>query len=114
VLLAPTGKHLVVSDGFAHLTDDDPLDTFKPSVTRLFASAAVSYGQRCCGVLLTGMGHDGAEGLRAIKAAGGATFAQDEATSAVFGMPKAAIDLGVVDRILPIEEMARALAELTR
>jgi len=114
VLLAPTGHHLVVSDGVAHLSDGPPVDTFKPSVTPLFLSAARHYGRRACGVLLTGMGRDGAGGLKAIKDAGGPTLAQDEATSAVFGMPKAAIELGAVDRILGIDEIARVLVELTR
>jgi two-component system chemotaxis response regulator CheB len=114
VVLAPTGRHLLVGEGVARLSDAPPVDTFKPSVTPLFLSAARTYGQRACGVLLTGMGRDGAEGLRAIKKAGGPTLAQDEATSAVFGMPRAAIELGAVDRVLPLEEIPRALVELTR
>jgi two-component system chemotaxis response regulator CheB len=114
VLLAPTGRHLLVADGLVRLSDAPPVDTFKPSVTPLFLSAAAAYGARACGVLLTGMGRDGAEGLRAIKTAGGPTLAQDEATSAVFGMPRAAIELGAVDRVLPIDEIPRALVELTR
>ncbi len=114
VLLAPTGCHLLVAEGVARLSDAPPVDTFKPSVTPLFVSAARAYGPRVCGVMLTGMGRDGAEGLRAIKDAGGPTLAQDEATSAVFGMPRAAIELGAVDRVLSIEEMPRALVELTR
>jgi two-component system chemotaxis response regulator CheB len=114
VLLAPTGRHLLVADGLVRLSDAPPVDTFKPSVTPLFLSAASTYGARACGVLLTGMGRDGAEGLRAIKVAGGPTLAQDEATSAVFGMPRAAIELGAVDRVLPIDEIPRALVELTR
>ncbi len=114
VLLAPTGRHLLVTDEVVRLSDAPPVDTFKPSVTPLFLSAASAYGARACGVLLTGMGRDGAEGLRAIKDAGGATIAQDEATSAVFGMPRAAIELGAVDRVLPLEEIPRALVELVR
>jgi two-component system chemotaxis response regulator CheB len=114
VLLAPSGRHLVVGDGVARLSDAPPVDTFRPSVTPLFASAARAYGARAVGVLLTGMGRDGAEGLRAIKEAGGPTLAQDEATSAVFGMPRAAIELGAVDRVLPLDEIPRALVELTR
>jgi len=114
VLLAPTGRHLLVGDGIARLSDAPPVDTFKPSVTPLFLSAARTYGARVCGVLLTGMGRDGAEGLKAIKDAGGPTIAQDEVTSAVFGMPRAAIELGAVDRVLAIEEIPRALLELTR
>jgi two-component system chemotaxis response regulator CheB len=114
VLLAPTGRHLLVVEGVARLSDAPAVDTFKPSVTPLFLSAARSYGARACGVLLTGMGRDGAEGLRAIKDAGGMTLAQDEATSAVFGMPRAAIELGAVDRVLSIDDIPRALVELVR
>ncbi len=114
VLVAPTGWHLLVGEGAARLSDAPPVDTFKPSVTPLFVSAARAYGARVCGVMLTGMGRDGAEGLRSIKEAGGPTLAQDEATSAVFGMPRAAIELGAVDRVLPLDEIPRALVELTR
>jgi two-component system, chemotaxis family, protein-glutamate methylesterase/glutaminase len=114
VLLAPTGRHLLVTEGKARLSDAAPVDTFKPSVTPLFLSAARAYGPRACGVLLTGMGRDGAPGLKAIRDAGGPTLAQDEATSAVFGMPRAAIELGAVDRVLPIDEISRALLELAR
>jgi two-component system chemotaxis response regulator CheB len=114
VLLAPSGRHLVLSPGAAHLSDGPPVETFKPSVTPLFASAARHYGRRCCGVLLTGMGRDGAEGLKAIKDAGGPTVVQDEATSAVFGMPRAAIELGAADRVLALDDIPRVLVELTR
>ena len=114
VLLAPTGRHLLVGDGFVRLSDAPAVDTFRPSVTPLFLSAARAYGPRVCGVILTGMGRDGAEGLRAIRDGGGTTLAQDESTSAVFGMPRAAIELGAVERVLPIDEIPRALTELTR
>jgi two-component system chemotaxis response regulator CheB len=114
VVLAPTGRHLLVAEGVARLSDAPPVDTFKPSVTPLFVSAARVYGPRACGVILTGMGRDGADGLKAIKDAGGPTLAQDEATSAVFGMPRAAIELGAVDRVLPLDDISRALVELTR
>ncbi len=114
VLVAPTGRHLLVGDGVARLSDAPPVDTFKPSVTPLFLSAARVSRARACGVLLTGMGRDGADGLRAIRDAGGPTIAQDEATSAVFGMPRAAIELGAVERVLPIDEIPRALLELAR
>jgi two-component system chemotaxis response regulator CheB len=113
VLVAPTGRHLVVGgEGVARLSDAPPVDTFKPSVTPLFGSAAHHYGARACGVILTGMGRDGAEGMRQLKEAGAPTLAQDEATSAVFGMPRAAIDLGAVGRVLPLEEIPRVLLEL--
>jgi two-component system chemotaxis response regulator CheB len=115
VLIAPTGRHLVVGgEGVARLSDEPPVDTFKPSVTPLFASAARHYGARACGVLLTGMGRDGADGMRRLREAGATTLAQDEATSAVFGMPRAAIELGAVARILPLDEIPRVLQELAR
>lgn len=114
VLVAPTGHHLVVGRGVALLSDAPPVETFKPSVTPLFLSAAQAYGARACGVILTGMGRDGAEGLKAIRARGGHTIAQDEATSAVFGMPQAAIQIGAVDRVLPLDEIPRALVEVAR
>jgi two-component system chemotaxis response regulator CheB len=114
VLIAPSGRHLLVAEGLARLSDAAPVDTFKPSVTPLFVSAARSYGTRVCGVLLTGMGRDGAEGLKTIRDGGGTTIAQDEATSAVFGMPRAAIELGAVERVLAVEDISRVLQELTR
>jgi two-component system chemotaxis response regulator CheB len=114
VLLAPTGRHLILARGKAHLSDAPPVDTFKPSVTPLFLSAARAYGPRCCGVILTGMGRDGADGMKALKEAGAQTIAQDEATSAVFGMPRAAIELGAVDRVLALEDIPRALLEAVR
>ena len=107
--------HLVIGgEGVVRLSGAPPVDTFKPSVTPLFVSAARHYCARACGVLLTGMGRDGAEGMRALKVAGAPTIAQDEATSAVFGMPRAAIELGAVDRVLAIDDIPRALVELVR
>jgi two-component system chemotaxis response regulator CheB len=114
VVIAPTGSHLVVGDGVYRLSDAPPVETFKPSVTPLLLSVARHYGARACGVVLTGMGRDGATGLKAIRDAGGATLVQDEATSTVFGMPRAAIELGAAERVLPLDEIARVLVELTR
>jgi two-component system chemotaxis response regulator CheB len=114
VLLAPSGRHLVVTRGHARLSDAPPVDTFKPSVTPLFVSAARHYGRRACGVLLTGMGRDGADGLKVIKDQGGTTLVQDEATSVVFGMPRAAIELGAADRVLALDDIPRVLQELAR
>jgi two-component system chemotaxis response regulator CheB len=114
VLLAPSGRHLLVAEGRVRLFDGPPVETFKPSVTPLFLSAAQSYGARACGVILTGMGHDGAAGLKVLHDAGGATLAQDEPSSAVFGMAKAAIDLGAVDRVLPLDDLPRTLVALTQ
>jgi two-component system chemotaxis response regulator CheB len=114
VVIAPTGWHLTVTEGFYRLSDAPPVDTFKPSVTPLLLSVARHYGPRACGVILTGMGRDGALGLKALKDAGGPTLVQDEATSTVFGMPRAAIELGAADRVLPLDDIPRALVELTR
>ena len=80
-----------------------------PSVNALMESAAVAYGKRLIGVLLTGMGQDGATGMQAIKSAGGTTFAQDKKSSVVFGMPKVAIERGCIDHTLSIHEMGNFL-----
>ena len=78
----------------------------RPSVDVLMASAARVFGNRVLGVLLTGMGSDGVEGLRAIRDGGGRTFAESEESCVIYGMPKAAIEAGVVDRVVGLSEMA--------
>ena len=83
-----------------------------PSVDRAFSSVAATMGPHAVGVLLTGMGRDGAAGMAALRTAGAATIAQDETTSAIYGMPRAAIAAGVVDRILPLPQIAAALEDL--
>ncbi len=83
-----------------------------PSVDRAFNSVAATIGPNAVGVLLTGMGRDGAAGMAALRTAGAATIAQDESTSAIYGMPRAAIAAGAVDRILPLPEIAAALEDL--
>ena len=87
--------------------DDEPRASLhRPSIDILMASAARLYGPKVLGVLLTGMGADGVEGLRAIREAGGRTLAESEVTCAIYGMPKAAVEAGVVDRSVPLTEMA--------
>jgi len=86
----------------------------RPSVDVLFRSVAQAAGPHAIGVLLTGMGDDGAAGLLEMKRAGATTFAQDEATSVVFGMPKEAIERGAVDRVLPLGGMTAAILNGTR
>ncbi|MCR4264727.1 chemotaxis protein CheB [Nitratireductor sp. ZSWI3] len=113
VYLAPDGRHMGVSGKKRiRIADDPPLDGFRPSGTYLFSSLAGAFGDGCLAVVLTGMGSDGTEGLKAIRAAGGLAMAQDAASSAVFGMPKAAIDSGLVDRIVPLGEMPADIARL--
>jgi len=89
-----------------------PLEGHRPSVTVTFRSVAKHYGSAAVGVLLTGMGRDGAEGMQAIAQAAGITIAQDEDSCVVFGMPKQAIDLGAAQYILPVHDIARTLTQL--
>ncbi len=112
IYLAPTDHHLVVHNGLVGLTHDPLVSGHRPAATVLFRTIATSYGKTAIGVLLTGMGDDGAVGLAAIKQAGGATIAQSESSSVVFGMPAAAIGLGIVDYILAPQEIAGLLLKL--
>jgi two-component system, chemotaxis family, protein-glutamate methylesterase/glutaminase len=87
--------------------DEEPRDTLhRPSADVLMASAAESYGPLSVGVVLTGMGSDGTEGLRAIREKGGLTLAESEETCVIYGMPKAAIEAGVVHRVVPLDRVA--------
>src|SRR2546423_1484688 len=108
----PADQHLTVHGRAGALTDPPPIRGHRPSATVLFASGARYYGASAVGVLLTGMGDDGASGLRDLKQAGGVTIAQDEASSVVFGMPAAAIKLGIVDYVLPPSEIVPLLMKL--
>ena len=110
--IAPTGQHLVVRGRALALTSDPPLGGHRPSATVLFESVAREHRAAAIGVLLTGMGEDGAAGLGDLRRAGAVTIAQDEASSAVFGMPAAAIRLGVVDYVLPPARIAPLIIEL--
>jgi two-component system, chemotaxis family, protein-glutamate methylesterase/glutaminase len=110
VLLAPGDRHLVVeSVGSLRLTDEPPVNNCRPSVDVTMRSAARVLGRKTTGVLMTGMGRDGAEGLRAIREAGGQTLCQDERSCVIFGMPRAAIELGVVDRVIALEAIPAAI-----
>jgi two-component system chemotaxis response regulator CheB len=110
VLFAKAGYHLVVNrDRSSALSLSPPLWGVRPSADVTMVSAAAVFGKRLIGVVLTGMGCDGAAGLRAIKEQGGVTIAEHESTCVVYGMPRAAIESGVVDVIAPLDRMAEAI-----
>ena len=113
VYFAPEDRHLVVlARGMLGTNPAAPVSHVRPSATVLFKSAAQVYGAEVAGLLLTGMGDDGAAGLKAIHDMGGPTVAQDEATSVVYGMPKVAAELGAVDHIVPLDKIAASLVAL--
>jgi two-component system chemotaxis response regulator CheB len=116
VYIAPGGKHLLVErDGaryLCRLNDGPPVNRHCPSVDVLFRSVAQKVGPNAVGVILTGMGDDGARGLKEMRDAGAPTIAQDEATSVVWGMPGAAVKLGAVGEILPLGKVADAVMRL--
>jgi two-component system chemotaxis response regulator CheB len=120
VLVAPGNKHMLLKrSGARYLVEvkDGPrVNRHRPSVDVMFRSVARAAGRNAIGVILTGMGGDGAQGLLAMREAGARTLAQDEATCVVWGMPKVAIDLGAAERVLPLDRMAgellRTAAEL--
>jgi two-component system chemotaxis response regulator CheB len=115
VLVAPGDRHLQLRrDGaryYASVRDGPRVNRHRPSVDVLFRSVAQAAGRNALGVILTGMGGDGAQGLLEMKQAGARTFAQDEATCVVFGMPRVAIELGAADRVVPLPQMAGAVLE---
>ena len=89
--------------------DAPPVNSCRPSADVTMQSAAAVYGRRTIGVIMTGMGKDGAAGMLAIKRVEGRTLAQDRETSVIYGMPRAAIDAGAVDHVVPLDELARRL-----
>jgi two-component system chemotaxis response regulator CheB len=110
VLIAPAGIHTRLArrpGGVEVVLDEEPREALhRPSADVLMGSAAEVYGALVVGVVLTGMGADGTEGLRAIRASGGLTLAESEETCVIFGMPKAAIEAGVVARAAPLDRLA--------
>jgi two-component system chemotaxis response regulator CheB len=118
-------SHVIISPGWAHLTivrqrqgltarliKEQGTSRYQPSVDVLFSSVAVISGAASIGIILTGMGDDGAEGLLAMRRAGARTYAQDEASSTVFGMPGAAIERGGVEQVLPLTKLATVIRNL--
>jgi two-component system chemotaxis response regulator CheB len=108
--IAPGSAHLLVSRrgsvGYTALSEGPPVNRHRPSVDVLFRSATGTYGKRAIGVILTGMGKDGAAGMAELHDSGAFTVAQDEASCVVFGMPKAAIDIGAVTKVAPLRAIA--------
>ncbi len=119
VLIAPGGRQLRLVAGpdgqaRAQITDDPPENNCRPAVDYLFRSAANNFPGRAMAVILTGMGSDGTLGLRLLRRHGCFTIAQDEATSIVYGMPKAAVEAGVVDVVLPLDAIAARIHATVR
>jgi two-component system chemotaxis response regulator CheB len=113
VYLAPEGEHLgVFVRSYAASRPARAEDRYCPSADVLFETVATAYGRGAIGVILTGMGDDGARGLLALRAAGGRTLAQDQASSVVYGMPKAAVELGAAERVAPLDALAQAIRDL--
>jgi two-component system chemotaxis response regulator CheB len=112
IVMARPDYHLVVERGRLRLTRTAERHSCRPSVDVLFESLAGELGRSCAACLLTGMGRDGAAGMLQIRRAGGITFAQDEETSVVFGMPREAARLGAAERVLPLSAMASAFNAL--
>lgn len=117
-LIAPGNRHLKVRKlrlgTVASVTGGPEVNGHRPSVDVLFSSVAQEFGPKAVGVIMTGMGEDGAEGMGRIRATGGATLAQSEESCVIFGMPKAAIERGYVQRVVPLERLVAHLEELVQ
>lgn len=118
VYIAPGGRHLSVrrsgTQWHCHLSDEPPVNQHRPSVDFLFDSVARAAGANAVAALLTGMGDDGARGLKQLREAGAWTMAQDEETSVVWGMPGSAVRLGAAEQVLPLDQVAGALLRAAR
>ena len=114
VYLAPSDYHLLIDAGHFELNVDEAVHYSRPSIDVLFESAARAYGPDVVGVLLTGYGHDGTTGMRAIRAAGGVTIAENPETALQGAMPRSAIQAGAVAEVLALDAIAPRLLELSR
>ncbi|GHV02819.1 hypothetical protein AGMMS50229_00250 [Campylobacterota bacterium] len=112
IYFAPTDTHLMIKNGELKLLDSKPVNNQKPSADVLFQSAAKAYKNALIGVVLTGMGYDGAAGCAHIREQGGVVIAQDKASSLIYGMPKAVADNGSAHFVLPLEAISRRICEL--
>ncbi|HSO19462.1 MAG TPA: chemotaxis-specific protein-glutamate methyltransferase CheB, partial [Desulfosarcina sp.] len=119
-LIAPGGKQMKIvagADGRSRvikITDDPPENSCRPSVDYLFRSVAHHYVGRATGVIMTGMGNDGTQGLKLMKQNGATIIAQDEATCVVFGMPKEAVETGLADAVAPLHQIADTIVKTVR
>jgi two-component system chemotaxis response regulator CheB len=111
ILVAPTNIHLSFHGHVVHLDDSPPVNSCRPAVDVLFQSLAASFKANTVGVILTGIGSDGTQGAQAIKNHGGATIAQDRESSVAFGMPHSAIVQGVIDEVLPLDQIPEAIVQ---
>jgi two-component system, chemotaxis family, protein-glutamate methylesterase/glutaminase len=118
ILIAPGNYHIEVEKrslaGIVHISDAPHVNSHRPSVDVLFASVAKHYGNRAMGVIMTGMGNDGARELGSILREGGLTLGQDEQSSVVYGMPKVAFELGYVQRQVSLRDMAATICSLAK
>ncbi|HMU84502.1 MAG TPA: CheB methylesterase domain-containing protein, partial [Leptospiraceae bacterium] len=108
-ILAPGNRHMVLKGGKISLNDEPTVRSHRPSVDYTLNRVVDEYGMRAAALIMTGMGQDGLEAVTRLYQAGGLTLAQDEASSVVFGMNRRAIEAGVIDRVLTLEESAAVL-----
>ncbi len=112
-LLRPGGSHLILDQKVSRIdlivTPDPKEALYKPSANVLVSSVANAVGRRALGVILTGMGNDGRDGIRELKGKGGRAIAQSDSSCVVYGMPKAIVDDGLADEIVDIDDMANAI-----
>jgi two-component system chemotaxis response regulator CheB len=119
IYIAPGGRHMRVASGaggakIIQITDDPPENNCKPAVDYMFRSVAREYGALSTGVIMTGMGGDGTLGLKVLKSFGAVTVGQDEETCVVYGMPKTAVEAGVVDVVAPLQMIAPEIVRTVR
>lgn len=115
VLIAPGGFHMVADhEGRVHLNQEPAQHGVRPAVDRTFEAVVPIWGNRMIGVILTGMGYDGAKGMVNLKRAGGKTITEDASTCVVYGMPKVVVEMGAADQVLPIHEISEAIVRLVR
>lgn len=113
VYIAPGGKHMEISrNKTITLNLEPPMWGVRPAVDKLFISGAKVYGENLLGIILTGMGRDGADGIIEVKKAGGATISEDESTCIIYGMPKAAYETNMIDEVIPLYDISKRIANI--